>query len=430
VPAEGVLWLEFEARPTDANLDGLLAVGAETIDDIDKAAISVRFADDGFVDVGDGAFYASDMIYPYEPGVWYSIGISADIDTKTYDVEIGPCGQPREPLIEDASFRDNAEVSGELSTWAVWSSQRAALEVSTPAWMASGECVPATCESLGRECGQLSDGCGGTLECGGCGNTELCDSGLCVEQLVTPSDGDYDHVVELTGTQTGSSVASMINSLGAGSVLVRPRDGSGATIDNGMNIPRSDVTLYGLDLTGAFHFAEDTVMWDVHAEPAQFYTSGADGWLIRDSLWSGGAGSTLGQGCSGNVYAQSFISNSSNWVIQDSTFRNYVPSQSLCATEHSEALYIQCGARQGTIRNTTFTNNGTTAHIFFTWWPNQTQACYPDDICVEANTFTLLHDAYFDIDSRHELPSNLGISIDPGQGASLNGPSSWIRACP
>ena len=51
----------------------------------------------------------------------------ADIDTQTYDVEIGPCGEPRETLIEDASFRDDTV---ELSTWAVWSSQTAALEVS------------------------------------------------------------------------------------------------------------------------------------------------------------------------------------------------------------------------------------------------------------------------------------------------------------
>jgi hypothetical protein len=184
-PADGVLRLELKARPTDANLGGLVAVGAETVDDIDKAAIAVRFADNGLVDVGDGAFYASDMAYPYEPGVWYSIGILADIDNETYDVEIGPCGEPSETLIKHASFRDSAVVRGQLRTWAAWSSRRAALEVSTPAWMPSGGCVPATCASLGQECGQPNDGCGGTLDCGGCGNTELCDSGLCVEELVT-----------------------------------------------------------------------------------------------------------------------------------------------------------------------------------------------------------------------------------------------------
>ena len=134
-PTDGVLRFELKARPTAANLDGLVAVGAENIDDFDKAAITVRFADDGLVDVRDGVFYTSDMAYPYEPGVWYSIGIAADVETQTYDVEIGPCGEPRETLIEDAAFRDDTL---ELSTWAAWSSQTAALEVSTPAWMSCG----------------------------------------------------------------------------------------------------------------------------------------------------------------------------------------------------------------------------------------------------------------------------------------------------
>ncbi|MFT4039178.1 MAG: hypothetical protein QM692_13410 [Thermomicrobiales bacterium] len=49
-------------------------------------------------------------------------------------------------------------------------------------------CVPATCESLGWACGAVADGCGGTLECGGCGpedcyicglETPVCCAGVC-----------------------------------------------------------------------------------------------------------------------------------------------------------------------------------------------------------------------------------------------------------
>jgi hypothetical protein len=35
-------------------------------------------------------------------------------------------------------------------------------------------CVPGTCASLGLECGEASDGCGGTLDCGGCGAGSAC----------------------------------------------------------------------------------------------------------------------------------------------------------------------------------------------------------------------------------------------------------------
>ena len=189
LPANETLRFEFKARPTAANLDGLVAVGAEDINDFTRAAITVRFADNGLVDVRDGAFYSSDMAYPYDPGVWYSVAVAADIETKTYDVEIGPCGEPRQKLIESASFRDNTDVSGQLSTWAVWSSQAAALEVSTPAWMASGSCAPATCESLGHECGQPSNGCGGSLSCGGCGSGQACVGGFCVDNSTPPPGG-------------------------------------------------------------------------------------------------------------------------------------------------------------------------------------------------------------------------------------------------
>ena len=34
--------------------------------------------------------------------------------------------------------------------------------------MCMGVCKPATCESLGKDCGMLSDGCGGMLSCGTC----------------------------------------------------------------------------------------------------------------------------------------------------------------------------------------------------------------------------------------------------------------------
>ena len=68
LPAAGSLYFEFKARPGAANLDGLIGVGAEDITDFTKAAIAVRFAEDGLVDVRDGSFYSSDVSYAYDPG--------------------------------------------------------------------------------------------------------------------------------------------------------------------------------------------------------------------------------------------------------------------------------------------------------------------------------------------------------------------------
>ena len=40
-------------------------------------------------------------------------------------------------------------------------------------------CIPDTCEGLGHQCGSSTDGCGGTLNCGGCAATEQCDDNRC-----------------------------------------------------------------------------------------------------------------------------------------------------------------------------------------------------------------------------------------------------------
>ena len=38
-------------------------------------------------------------------------------------------------------------------------------------------CTPATCSARGKNCGDLEDGCGGTLQCGSCSGQETCGGG-------------------------------------------------------------------------------------------------------------------------------------------------------------------------------------------------------------------------------------------------------------
>ncbi|OGZ29244.1 MAG: hypothetical protein A2562_04295, partial [Candidatus Nealsonbacteria bacterium RIFOXYD1_FULL_39_11] len=44
-----------------------------------------------------------------------------------------------------------------------------------------GACIPSTCLSLGKNCGTVSDGCGGTLSCGTCQTDYTCSSNVCVQ---------------------------------------------------------------------------------------------------------------------------------------------------------------------------------------------------------------------------------------------------------
>jgi len=218
-PAPDSLYFEVMARPTEANLDALVAVGAQDIHDFSDAAITVRFSETGFVDVMDDAEYSSDGLFEYEPGVWYNIAISADVPARTYDVEIGRCGEKRGTVIRGARFRSAANVYDRLSNWGVWSSQRAGLQLSTPTWMTSGTCAPATCQALDAECGQPSDGCNGTLNCGVCGGGQFCSSGACVDELES---------VPPPPSCTPASCQSLGAECGA------PSDGCGGTLNCGV----------------------------------------------------------------------------------------------------------------------------------------------------------------------------------------------------
>lgn len=42
-------------------------------------------------------------------------------------------------------------------------------------------CTPTTCVAAGKNCGSLSDGCGGTLSCGSCTSPQYCSSNVCTD---------------------------------------------------------------------------------------------------------------------------------------------------------------------------------------------------------------------------------------------------------
>ena len=186
-PAFETLELELMARPEADGIDAFVAVGARDIADFADPAIVVRFAADGLIDVRDDQAYIADQAFSYEAGVWYTIAIYADIAAGTYDVEVARCGEVPQTLVVGAAFTTEAGVSDRLTTWAAWSSQSASLDVSIPSWVSSGSCAPATCDSLGLECGTLGNGCGGNLSCGDCGDGQTCVSGgVCTDDPAPP----------------------------------------------------------------------------------------------------------------------------------------------------------------------------------------------------------------------------------------------------
>jgi hypothetical protein len=68
-------------------------------------------------------------------------------------------------------------------------------------------CVPTTCLILGYTCGSVSDGCGGTLNCGTCSSGYTCTSGTCVADTVTPGGGGGGGAITTTLAVTPESIS-------------------------------------------------------------------------------------------------------------------------------------------------------------------------------------------------------------------------------
>ncbi|HEX5395375.1 MAG TPA: dockerin type I domain-containing protein [Candidatus Saccharimonadales bacterium] len=137
------------------------------------------------------------------------------------------------------------------------------------------------------------------------------------------------------------------------------------------------------------------------------------------------------------LWSASDTDGSSGWLLQGNTFHDFQ-----CDNPHSEALYIANRAGPGLIENNIFTNNGSTSHIFWTWYNDQGSGCTaygqnngsPHDWCTRNNTFYDTWDAYYAINIREELelsgnPNHLYIDnhqtvtgpvIPPGAGGGSN----------
>lgn len=157
-----------------------------------------------------------------------------------------------------------------------------------------------------------------------------------------------------------------------------------------------------------------------------FNVFGADGIQILNNQFDG-----KGQNNQNILWDQPSGNSPSNWVIRGNDFRNFYIGP--CCNVHSEALYVGY-SDHGLIENNTFENNGTTSHIFFTWFGNLASppASNPHDICVRGNTFGATAGAYFDINMRGEInPVASNIRVDPTSNVMPSGvtDSRMLVAC-
>jgi hypothetical protein len=183
---------------------------------------------------------------------------------------------------------------------------------------------------------------------------------------------------------------------------------SGATIQNvtvtggcsagGSNVTFSNVTVQGtLGMGNGTHVTGSTLR--------KFQAFGADNWVIENSVLDG-----AGLVANNEIWDSGSGHPASGWTIRNNTIKNYYVASN--PGTHSEGIYNGYSAN-GLIEGNTFTNNGNTGHIFFTWFGStaNSSTSYPRNICVRGNTFGPTHGAYVDINFRSEIPTSSGIKI-------------------
>jgi polygalacturonase len=153
-----------------------------------------------------------------------------------------------------------------------------------------------------------------------------------------------------------------------------------------------------------------------------FSVWGADNVLIENNIID-----AQGKDSSVEMWDEPAYDPVTNIIIRGNTFSRFYRDD--IAGSHSEALYIGGLTNGILIEGNTFTDNGTTSHIFFTWWGNaayeggDVSTLYSRNACVRNNTFNQTHGAYFDINFREEIPyPQANIKIDPAQNASTTNP--------
>lgn len=240
-------------------------------------------------------------------------------------------------------------------------------------------------------------------DCGRCPPAP--DGAVSVDASVPENDAapPPGNVLELSGTLSSEEFLGRVDGAPDGPLVVRPAAGeSSFTVTGDVSFRRPDVTIqHGVfrDMS-VEESARGLIVED--SELRAFHVDGADGWILRRN--------TLDSQC---LVAQNFVYGASDFLIAENTISNY----HFCADEsvHTEAFFFGAGNDGGVIEDNTFIDNGTTGHLFFTWWGGDTgdRSTYPRNICVRENTFIRSHNGYYHIQFRSEFDGSENIDIDP-----------------
>jgi hypothetical protein len=219
--------------------------------------------------------------------------------------------------------------------------------------------------------------------------------------------------LDVPETVDAATLARSLSSAPQGPLLVRPSAGkSSFAVVGNVDLERPGVVIDHGHISGLIQFQAGAVGAKLlNSSALGFNIFGPDDIVLQGNTFDGQtrvSSNQLWDSPAGNT--------PDNWVIRDNTFRNYYIAGD--PLSHSEAIFVGYSTH-GLIENNTFTNNGTTSHVFFSYWGTAAyegasgSTTYARDMCVRGNTFNQTAGAFVDVNFRDEIPANANIVVQP-----------------
>ncbi len=192
---------------------------------------------------------------------------------------------------------------------------------------------------------------------------------------------------------------------------------SGATISNvhvtgDVAITHTNVTVTNSTFDGEIGFEPGASGSKLLTSSArEFYIAGADNILLDGNFFDGKKVTQYN-----HIWDDPAGNTPSNWIIRNNTFQHFWVQAD--PSNHSEALFIGY-SDHGLIENNYFFDNGTTSHIFFSWFGSLASSTHwPNNICVRGNTTgdtgnVSIDHHYYAVNFRSEIKTSANIVIQP-----------------
>jgi len=209
--------------------------------------------------------------------------------------------------------------------------------------------------------------------------------------------------VTLTGSYSPDAFFAAVALAPSGPMTVTGR----YTVTGDVDVMRPSLRIDGATIQGIIEFEPAATGSSLTNSTALgFNVLGADSIVLDGNTFDG-----QGNVSSNQLWDKPASNTPDGWVIRNNTFRNFYKDGS-----HSEAIFVGFSSN-GLIEGNTFTNNGNTSHIFFSYFGNAAYegasptSTYPRNMCVRGNVFNETHGAYYDVNFREEIPSGANIKI-------------------